>query len=227
VRSLLQRASSQRWDKWHFCPATTSSALTVLLGGKLMEGTQQASSAKAPRRHRFRHHRGNRHRQQRENSSDQATSQQVTGVSKPVLIEEPGVEATAELDGSALQVGVISTREHVEVVDALATTCCSELMLKGVESHKLHVGQVLSSTELPYAAKQLICAAPEPLDVVIVVGCWLGGDCFSKPALTDAVTSAIIAVSLATKTPVVNGVLNCKNVAPMCWSGGEDRQLRR
>lgn len=135
---------------------------------------------------------------------DQASN---IAVPKPVLIGEPCVEATPELDGAGLQVSVVSTRGSAEVVDALATTCCSELLLKGVESHKRR-SLCLRSFR---TTKQLIVAAPVHLDAMVVVGCLAEGDPLFAAA--DAVANACMAVELETKTPVIYGVLKCTDMA--------------
>ncbi|GMF65205.1 unnamed protein product [Phytophthora lilii] len=170
---------------------------------------ERNSNARNPRRNRRHHHQRHQHQG---NKPDQAASKRYAGVPKSVMIEEPGVEATAAMDGSGLQVGVISTIDHFAVVDALSTACCSELLLKGVESHNLHIAQVALPTELPFVTRQLICAAPEPLDAVIVIGCLVEEDSLPMAAVAHAVANAMMLIGSETMTPVVYGILNCKRM---------------
>ncbi|DAZ93926.1 TPA: hypothetical protein N0F65_008869 [Lagenidium giganteum] len=134
-------------------------------------------------------------------------------VAQPVLVEEPGAVAVPRLDGKALHVGLIYTRECAEVVEALVTACRGELLLKGVVRDNLHELQVSVPFELPYATKRLLESCPHKLDAVVVVGCLVKGVSASYEFVGEAVTRASMKIGMKHKTPVVYGVLICRDVA--------------
>lgn len=141
-----------------------------------------------------------------------ATSQAspTNGEYHPVLVDEPGaVSARQTLDGSGLQIGIVWTREHGEIVDALVEACRKELLSKGVARDSVHEAQVALPFELPYAIKQFVRSAPVAIDAVVCVGCLVQGDSLSYRCVGEAVTRASLKVSMVTKTPIVYGVLTC------------------
>lgn len=131
-------------------------------------------------------------------------------VPEPVFVDEPGFAGGHQkVDGSGLQIGIVSTREHNEVVNALVDACRGELMLKGVDRESIHVAQVALPFELPYAMKRLIRSAPMKIDAVICLGCVVRGNSLSYEFVGEAVTRASMKIGMMTKTPVVYGLMTC------------------
>jgi 6,7-dimethyl-8-ribityllumazine synthase len=129
---------------------------------------------------------------------------------KPMFVDKPGVAAGSQkVDRSGMQIGIVSAREHGDVVKVLVDACRGELMLKGVDREHIHEAQVALPFELPYATKRLIRSAPMKIDAVICVGCTVRGNSLSYEFIGEAVTRACMMVGMMTKTPVVYGLTTC------------------
>lgn len=129
---------------------------------------------------------------------------------KPMFATKQGVAGESrKMDGSGLQIGIVSTREHGEVVKALLDACRGELMLKGVDREHIHEAQVALPFELPYVMKRLIRSAPMKIDAVICLGCIVRGNSLSYEFVGEAVTRASMKVGMMTTTPVVYGLMSC------------------
>eukprot|EP00804_Cyclotella_cryptica_P013714 CCRYP_018851-RA/>CCRYP_018851-RA protein AED:0.03 eAED:0.03 QI:119/0.66/0.75/1/0.33/0.25/4/2232/247 len=123
-----------------------------------------------------------------------------------------------DLDGSALQIGVLRTRwndDHVtNLVDGIKVKhfyFSKECRTQRVQSkRRKHLHQRSSGAyELPFAAKLL--ALSGTVDAIICCGVLIKGETLHFEYISEAVTKGIMDVNLSTMTPVVYGVLNCLN----------------
>lgn len=150
-------------------------------------------------------------------------------VEKPVEILEPGLVSGSEdsIDGSGLQIGIVSTREHGEIANAMVAACRDELVLRGVDRDSIHEARVALPFEIPYAIKRLILSAPMKIDVVICLGCVVRGNSLSYEFVGEAVTRAAMKVGMMTSTPVIYGLMTCmsedqaRTCADLSGAGGE------
>ena len=117
--------------------------------------------------------------------------------------------ATLAIDGSAFSVGVVAARYNEELVDALLAQAIARLRAAGVKERKLIVERVPGSNELPVAVQLL--ATRMKLDAVIALGVLIRGDTIQYEVIAEAMAQALQQVALATRTPVINGIIAVEN----------------
>ena len=109
------------------------------------------------------------------------------------------------IDGAPFSIGIVAARFNAELVEALLATIRAELASAGVKDRKIKLLRVPGSNELPVAAQWL--AAGGSLQCVIALGVLIKGDTMHHQLVGQSVTDALQQVALATRTPVINGVL--------------------
>ena len=109
------------------------------------------------------------------------------------------------IDGAPFSIGIVAARFNAELVEALLATIRAELANAGVKDRKIKLLRVPGSNELPVAAQWL--AAGGALHCVIALGVLIKGDTMHHQIVGQSVTDALQQVALATRTPVINGVL--------------------
>jgi 6,7-dimethyl-8-ribityllumazine synthase len=112
--------------------------------------------------------------------------------------------ATA-LDGAAFSFGIAAARYNLSLVDALLQTVLARLTAAGVKERKITLVRVPGSHELPVAAQWLAERAQR--DCVIALGVLLRGGTTHNEIVAQGVTNALQQVALATRRPVINGVI--------------------
>lgn len=112
-----------------------------------------------------------------------------------------------ELDGSALRIGIISTRWNTLVVDDLTEGARRGLASYGVEAVEHHT--VPGAFELPFAAKQL--ALSGNVDAIVVVGAVIRGETTHYELVAGECGRGVMNVQLETGVPIGMGVLTVEN----------------
>lgn len=108
------------------------------------------------------------------------------------------------VDGSAFRVGIVAARFNADLVDALLARVLANLRAAGVREKAIALVRVPGSHEVPWAAGEL---ARSRRDVVIGLGVLIGGDTSHHEMVGQSVSHALQGVALATRTPVINGVI--------------------
>lgn len=108
------------------------------------------------------------------------------------------------VDGSAFRVGIVAARFNADLVDALLARVLQKLRDAGVKERSITVVRVPGSHEVPWAAGEL---AKSRRDIVIGLGVLIGGDTSHHEMVGQSVSGALQTVALATRTPVINGVI--------------------
>jgi 6,7-dimethyl-8-ribityllumazine synthase len=121
------------------------------------------------------------------------------------------------VNGAPLAVGIVAARFNPELVDALLERALAVLAAAGVKEKRITVVRVPGSHEVPVAAQWL--AQGGKRDVVIALGVLIGGDTNHHELVGQSVSHAFQQVALATRTPVINGVIvadNLKQASARC-----------
>lgn len=100
--------------------------------------------------------------------------------------------------------GIVAARFNAELVDALLARVIERLRASGVKEKAITIARVPGSHEVPWAAQAL---AGKSRDVVIGLGVLIGGDTSHHEMVGQSVSNALQTVALATRTPVINGVI--------------------
>lgn len=108
------------------------------------------------------------------------------------------------IKGDAFRVGIVAARFNGELVDALLDRVVAKLRAAGVKEKAIAVVRVPGSHEVPWAASEL---ARGRRDVVIGLGVLIGGDTSHHEMVGQSVSHALQGVALATRIPVINGVI--------------------
>ncbi len=114
------------------------------------------------------------------------------------------------INGAAFTFGIVAARYNVALVDALLHTVYEQLSAAGVKEKRIRLVRVPGSHEVPWAAQAL---AGKKIDCVIALGVLIGGDTGHHELVGASVSHALQQVALATRTPVINGVIVADNPA--------------
>ena len=132
---------------------------------------------------------------------------------------------STSVNGAAFSIGIVAARFNSALVDALLHTVFENLTAAGVKEKRIRILRVPGSHEVPWAAREL---AGKSTDCVIALGVLIGGDTNHHEMVGTSVSHALQQVSLATRTPVINGVIvtdNLKQAEARCLGtinrGGE------
>jgi 6,7-dimethyl-8-ribityllumazine synthase len=109
------------------------------------------------------------------------------------------------VNGAAFAIGIAAARFNPELVEALLDRVLARLRAAGVKERSIGIVRVPGSHEVPWAAQAL--AAPGRRDAVIALGVLIGGDTSHHELVGQSVSHALQRVALATRTPVINGVI--------------------
>ena len=107
--------------------------------------------------------------------------------------------------GAGLRFGVVAARFNQTLVDGLLARAQAALAAAGVRAGDVQVVRVPGSHEVPWAAQEL--AARGRFDCVIALGVLIGGDTNHHEMVGESVSHALQSVALATRVPVINGVI--------------------
>ena len=118
--------------------------------------------------------------------------------------------------GARFSLGIVAARYNPALVDALLHTVFERLIAAGVKAKRIAIVRVPGSHEVPWAAQALAGGR----DCVIALGVLIGGDTSHHELVGTSVSQALQQVALATRTPVINGVIVADN-----WKQAEARCL--
>jgi 6,7-dimethyl-8-ribityllumazine synthase len=106
--------------------------------------------------------------------------------------------------GAPFSIGIVAARYNSALVDALLHSVFEQLTAAGVKEKRIQLVRVPGSHEVPWAAQALALRKP---DCVIALGVLIGGDTSHHELVGTSVSHALQQVALATRTPVINGVI--------------------
>ncbi|HEY1792790.1 MAG TPA: 6,7-dimethyl-8-ribityllumazine synthase [Opitutaceae bacterium] len=115
------------------------------------------------------------------------------------------------VDASRFRIAVVAARYNGAMVDALLARVEGELARAGVRKGRLTVTRVPGSNELPLAARLLI-GAGRP-DAVVALGVIIRGATLHFELVAEAASRGLMDVGLATRVPVINGVIAADTAA--------------
>ncbi len=126
-------------------------------------------------------------------------------------------------DGSRFRIGIAAARFNETLVGALLERARAGLRAAGVRDSRVTVVRVPGSHEVPWAVQAL--ARSGRFDCVIGLGVLIAGDTNHHEMVGESVSHALQQVALATRVPVINGVLvvNTLAQARMRCAGRIDR----
>ena len=120
-------------------------------------------------------------------------------------MSEHAPQPIAPLDGSPFRIGLATARYNPRFVDALLAQVTEQLRAAGVKAKNLTSVRVPGSNELPVAVQML--ADRGRCDCLVALGVIIRGGTMHHELIAQGVTSALHQVALATRTPVINGVV--------------------
>ena len=111
------------------------------------------------------------------------------------------------IDGRGLRFGIAAARFNAGYVDALLARCVAALQAAGAGEPT--VVRVPGSNELPVAIQAL--ADRREFDALIALGVLIRGDTIHYEVIAYSATHGLQDVAIATRVPVINGVLTVEN----------------
>jgi 6,7-dimethyl-8-ribityllumazine synthase len=114
------------------------------------------------------------------------------------------------INGAPFSLGIVAARYNATLVDALLDTVLVQLKAAGVKGKRITVIRVPGSHEVPVAAQWL--AQGGKRDCVVALGVLIGGDTNHHELVGQSVSHALQQVALATRIPVINGVIVTENL---------------
>jgi 6,7-dimethyl-8-ribityllumazine synthase len=117
-----------------------------------------------------------------------------------------GRPALGTVDADGVRLGIVATRWHADIADALLDRAVTAAKECGVADPV--VVRVAGAIELPVVAQELA----RRTDAVVALGVVIRGGTPHFEYVCDAVTAGLTRVALDERTPVGNGVLTCDTV---------------
>lgn len=127
----------------------------------------------------------------------------------PPQCSEMGVTFPETKSDESHRIGIVSTRWNTEYVGALLNDVKDTLKDNGVKDENIVLMQVPGAYEVPVAAR-LMCAA-QKVDAVICIGVLVKGETDHYEYIASAVSSGLMDLQLTLSTPIIFGVLTCRN----------------
>ena len=119
--------------------------------------------------------------------------------------------APEAVDASGFKIAIAAARFNGPLVDALLASVRRGLSVAGVRDRNVTVVRVPGSNELPVAARLLV-EARRP-DAVVALGVIIRGGTIHYELIATAATGGLQEVALASRVPVINGVIVAGNRA--------------
>ena len=117
---------------------------------------------------------------------------------------------SAAPNGARFSIGIVAARYNSALVDALLHAVFEQLVSAGVKQKRITVIRVPGSHEVPWAAQAL--ARRRGCDCVIGLGVLIAGATSHHEMVGQSVSLALQQVALATRVPVINGVMVTDNL---------------
>ncbi|NUS73665.1 MAG: 6,7-dimethyl-8-ribityllumazine synthase [Corynebacteriales bacterium] len=114
-----------------------------------------------------------------------------------------GTPTLSHVDASGIRLGIVATRWHEELTEALLQRAQEAAEASGVA--EVTVARVAGAVELPVVAQALA----RRCDAVVALGVVIKGGTPHFEYVCDAVTAGLTRVALDEGVPVAHGVLTC------------------
>lgn len=111
---------------------------------------------------------------------------------------------------SRWKIGIVTARFNHEITEALETGAYERLLELGLKTEQIIRARVPGAVEIPLVAQQLL---DRECDAIIALGAVIQGDTKHFDYVCNSVERGCTSVMLATKKPVVFGVLTTDNEA--------------
>ncbi len=126
-------------------------------------------------------------------------------------MHHPDLSATrADMDGSALRIGLVQARFNPDITNALAQACKAELLSLKVSADNIQHIQVPGALEVPVALQAL--AQTQQFDALIALGCIIRGETYHFELVANESGSAITQLALDHGLPIANAILTTENL---------------
>ena len=126
-------------------------------------------------------------------------------------MHQPDLSATrADMDGSALRIGMVQARFNPDITNALAQACKDELLVLKVAADNIQHIQVPGALEVPVALQAL--AQSQQFDALIALGCIIRGETYHFELVANESGSAITQLALDHGLPIANAILTTENL---------------
>ena len=126
-------------------------------------------------------------------------------------MHHPDLSATrADMDGSALRIGLVQARFNPDITNALAQACKDELLALKVPADNIQHIQVPGALEVPVALQAL--AQTQQFDALIALGCIIRGETYHFELVANESGSAITQLALDHGLPIANAILTTENL---------------
>jgi 6,7-dimethyl-8-ribityllumazine synthase len=110
-----------------------------------------------------------------------------------------------------LKIGIITSRFNPEITQILEEEVVKTLKGHTIAQRQLHIESVPGALELPMATQHMILT--KKVHVVICLGAVIKGDTPHFDYVCQETTRGLMDLSLATKTPIIMGVLTTNTIA--------------
>jgi 6,7-dimethyl-8-ribityllumazine synthase len=111
----------------------------------------------------------------------------------------------ADLDGSALRIGIAVGRFNKAVGEGLLAACKAELEKLGVKRGNIQVATVPGALEIPLALQKLACT--RKFDALVALGAVVRGETYHFQVVSNESAAGVMSVQLDTGVPIANGIL--------------------
>ncbi|WP_313335216.1 6,7-dimethyl-8-ribityllumazine synthase [Comamonas sp.] len=119
--------------------------------------------------------------------------------------------SAANLDGSALAIGIVQARFNESITDSLAQACLQELAAMGVQAENIRHVKVPGALEVPTALQAM--AESEEFDALIALGCIIRGETYHFELVANESGAGVTRIGLDFQIPVANAILTTENEA--------------
>lgn len=120
------------------------------------------------------------------------------------------IESTLSTNPSISRFGIVVSRYHETITGKLLEGARKTLHGVGIDDSRITIAWVPGAWEIPLAAKRL--ALQEEIAGVITLGCVIRGETTHDQHINQAVSSALMQLSLETLKPVAFGVLTVNSL---------------
>lgn len=117
----------------------------------------------------------------------------------------------SQLEGDALQIGVVTARFNADITEALEAACLAELSRLGVDDSRVVVLSVPGALEIPVALSRL--ADSGRFDALIALGAVIRGETYHFELVANESGAGVSRVSHEAQIPIANGILTTDNDA--------------
>ena len=126
-------------------------------------------------------------------------------------MHNPDLSATlTDMDGSKLHIGIVQARFNLDITNALAQACLTELKSLNIPFDNIHLVQVPGALEVPVALQAL--AQTQRFDALIALGCIIRGETYHFELVANESGSAITQLALDHGLPIANAILTTENL---------------